>query len=442
MMTNTDLATTNGNGTALTTAETAMDLTSMQRWAKVFIESGLFKGTTNAAQRADIAKAVVKIQYGQELGLPPFASMNGIDIIDSRPAPGAGLIAALIKRDPRYNYRVIEASAIGVTLEWTEDGQTVGTTSFTVEDAERASLNKKFNWKSYPEDMCFARALTRGARRFCGDVFLGAVYVAEELEAVEQPPNFGGVHDQLPESDVSPDAEEETSESKAGTTEIIEPDRSGDQVDGDDGEESSADGDSEAESTIIDHEPAIEQPDSWSLEIERLTATGDLAEFCRAWPTLTACEDDFRRTGTIKLWAKAVVGIADSDDIVKMRKFLEGLKSTEAAIAMATISEELASQEVDDTPPTSADIAVMIRTASDATVLGPLWRVIQDTPDVDKRSRKSLSAAWAKAIAEKATPDQLSKIVGKMTSEYAEDENASAVVDLLTEASESPAVAA
>ena len=56
MMTNTDLTPTNGNGTALTTAETAMDLTSMQRWAKVFIESGLFKGTTNAAQRADIAK--------------------------------------------------------------------------------------------------------------------------------------------------------------------------------------------------------------------------------------------------------------------------------------------------------------------------------------------------------------------------------------------------
>ena len=84
----------------------------------------------------------------------------------------------------------------------------------------------------------------------------------------------------------------------------------------------------------------------------------------------------------------------------------------------------------------------MIRTAGNAATLGPLWRVIQDTPDVDTRSRKSLSAAWAKAIAEKATPDQLSKIVGKMTSEYAEDENASAVVDLLTEASESPAVAA
>ena len=207
----TELATTNGDGTITTIEHSApaMDLTSMQRWAKVFIESGLFKGTTNAAQRADIAKAVVKIQYGQELGLPPFAAMNGIDIIDGRPAPGAGLIAALIKRDPRYNYRVLEASAKGVTIEWTEDGQVVGETSFTVEDAERAGLTKKFNWKSYPEDMCFARALTRGARRFCGDVFLGSVYVAEELEPVEKPQNFGGGHDALPAEDDSTESEDQ-----------------------------------------------------------------------------------------------------------------------------------------------------------------------------------------------------------------------------------------
>ena len=141
---------------------------------------------------------MVKIQYGQELGLPPFAAMNGIDIIDGRPAPGAGLIAALIKRDPRYDFRILEATPEGATLEWTDAGQAIGTTSFTTADAERANLIGKYNWKNYPEDMCFARALTRGARRFCADIFLGAVYVAEELESVDVPQNFGGIHDQPP----------------------------------------------------------------------------------------------------------------------------------------------------------------------------------------------------------------------------------------------------
>lgn len=175
-------------GTQLTTAGQTniapahgLDLEGIQRWARVFIESGLFKGTTNQ-QRADLAKAIVKIQYGQELGIPPFAAMNGIDIIDGRPAPGAGLTAALVKRSERYDYRVVRSDMEGCDLAWFENGEQIGASSFTIEEAKAAGLAGKRNWQFYPADMCFSRALTRGARRFCPDLFLGSVYVADELE--------------------------------------------------------------------------------------------------------------------------------------------------------------------------------------------------------------------------------------------------------------------
>ena len=38
------------------------------------------------------------------------------------------------------------------------------------------------NWKNYPRNMLFARAMTNGARWFCPDVYCG--YAEEELEGV------------------------------------------------------------------------------------------------------------------------------------------------------------------------------------------------------------------------------------------------------------------
>ena len=54
---------------------------------KAFAESGMFPDIKSAAQ------AVVKIQAGAEIGIPPFAAMSGIHIIQGKPTIGAGLIA-------------------------------------------------------------------------------------------------------------------------------------------------------------------------------------------------------------------------------------------------------------------------------------------------------------------------------------------------------------
>lgn len=151
---------------------------ALQKASNALYKSGYFKDVTSEAQ------AIVKVLAGAELGLPPFASMAGINIIQGKPALGANVIATLVKNDPRYNYRIQKSDDTTCIIEWFEDGKSVGTAGFTMDEAKRAGLTGKDNWNKYPSDMLFARAITRGARRFAPGIFGGApVYTPEELGA-------------------------------------------------------------------------------------------------------------------------------------------------------------------------------------------------------------------------------------------------------------------
>jgi hypothetical protein len=172
-----------------------LSLDEIKSVGTLFFQSGMFKDAKSAAQ------AITKVIAGQELGVPPMQSMRGIHVVDGNPQLSAGLIAALVKRSGRYDYRVKEQNDTVVVLEWRQavgwagrivtKYEVVGESSFTLAEAESANLTSRTNWKTYTEDMLFARALTRGARRYCPDVFGGAVYApgeaAPDQEDLPQP---------------------------------------------------------------------------------------------------------------------------------------------------------------------------------------------------------------------------------------------------------------
>ncbi len=154
----------------------ASEFSVMQSMAKSMVDSGFFSDTKQVAQ------AMVKIQAGRELGLPPFASMSGIHIVQSKPVLGANLIATLVKNSGRYDYRIKTLDNRACVLEWYENGKPVGEAGFTMDEANAAGLTNKPTWKSYASDMLFARAISRGARRFAPGIFGGApVYTPDEL---------------------------------------------------------------------------------------------------------------------------------------------------------------------------------------------------------------------------------------------------------------------
>lgn len=148
--------------------------------ARVFSESGFFPAARDAA------KACVKILAGRELGLGPVASMQNIHCFDGKVTLGVHVMAALIKRSGRYDYHVTAATREQCIIEYFDvtggsAGGSMGTSSFTIEEAKAAGLMGKDNWKKYPEDMLYSRAMARGARRYCPDVFMGAAYTPEEF---------------------------------------------------------------------------------------------------------------------------------------------------------------------------------------------------------------------------------------------------------------------
>lgn len=155
------------------------DFDGLQRAALALFKSGYFKDAKSEAQ------AVVKVMAGSELGLPPFASMTGIHIIQGKPTLGSNVIATLVKNDPRYDYRITKADKTACVLAWYENGEKVGTSEFTIAEAQDAGLTGKDNWKKYTSDMLFARAVSRGARRHAPGIFGGSVvYTPEEMGVI------------------------------------------------------------------------------------------------------------------------------------------------------------------------------------------------------------------------------------------------------------------
>ncbi|MGF7218643.1 hypothetical protein GGR92_004822 [Spirosoma lacussanchae] len=155
--------------------------------AQSLASSGYFKDASDAT------KAFVKVLAGAELGLPAFQSMSGIHIVQGKPSLGGGLIASLIKRSGKYNYRVVKHDATICQIEFTEGGQVIGESVFTMAEAKAANINMEWNrekggwqekatWKNFPKNMLFNRAMSNGAKWHCPDVFGGPVYTEGELE--------------------------------------------------------------------------------------------------------------------------------------------------------------------------------------------------------------------------------------------------------------------
>ena len=148
----------------------------------IFAASGMFVDAKTQAQ------AVVKIIAGRELGLSPIESMTNIFFVNNRRGLTSGVMASLVKKNGKYDYRTKKLDNDECILEFfkiTEDEkELLGESIFTFKDAARAGLVNKDNWKNYPRNCLFARALSNGVKWFAPDAACG--YTIEELEDIGQ----------------------------------------------------------------------------------------------------------------------------------------------------------------------------------------------------------------------------------------------------------------
>lgn len=184
----------------------ALSLGQAMKVAESLHKSGYFATIKNPEQ------AFAKILAGQELGIGPMQSLANIHIVEGKPTLDATLVRARIKSSGKYDVKTLASDDTKCSLQFLENGKVIGVCTFTIEDAKRAGLVDKPNWKKYPRAMCLARATMAGAREFTPDVFGGPIYSAEELEP-----------DRAPTSEaVAPPVEEIKNITPLVETEIIE----------------------------------------------------------------------------------------------------------------------------------------------------------------------------------------------------------------------------
>lgn len=152
---------------------------------KVFAESGVFPDIKSAAQ------GYVKILAGKELGLSPMQALNSFYFIAGRLGVMAQTLGALIKKSGKYDYKIETHSEQECVIVFykIEDKKEIeiGKSKFDIKMAARAGIINKDNWKNYPMNLLFARALANGARWYCPDAISG-FYTVEELRDLEPEP--------------------------------------------------------------------------------------------------------------------------------------------------------------------------------------------------------------------------------------------------------------
>jgi hypothetical protein len=150
-------------------------LGEIERLAGHFAKSGLFGGNPS--------QIIVKMLAGAENGIPPFAAVQGIDIIQGRPVVGADLLARAVKESGRYDFRVRVLSDEECRIEFFQGGDSIGVSTFTRDDAKKAGLASKDNYQKFGRNMLYARAMSNGVRWFCPDAVSSKVYVDGEIPA-------------------------------------------------------------------------------------------------------------------------------------------------------------------------------------------------------------------------------------------------------------------
>jgi hypothetical protein len=156
---------------------TEADFAYLERLAAAAADSGLYGSGAKIK-----AQLLMKLVYGRDLQIPVSAALSAIDIYDGKMELSSNLIAALLEAHPHYAYAIVETTNERCELEFFKDGRSLGKAKFDAADATTAGLADTDYYRHYPSDMFFARAITRGARRYCPGLGRGvAIYATGEL---------------------------------------------------------------------------------------------------------------------------------------------------------------------------------------------------------------------------------------------------------------------
>jgi hypothetical protein len=127
-------------------------------------------------------EATVAIYHGQLIGLDPIQALQNIIVIHGMPSMYARTMKAMLLRDGHKVETVISNAKVATvrakhrnSTEWEE-------ATWTIERARQAGYDSNPKYRSDPEGMLYARALSDACKRAAPDALLGMATSYEELE--------------------------------------------------------------------------------------------------------------------------------------------------------------------------------------------------------------------------------------------------------------------
>lgn len=141
-------------------------------------------------------KIAVAVMFGAEIGLPPMASLQGIAVINGRPAVWGPVAMALV-RDSGQLMSIkewIDGEGDEMTghCEVKRRGEEKKHFTFSMDEAKRAGLTSKKDtpWQTYPQRMLIHRARGWAWKDVFPDILLGlpTVEEAQDMEPIDITP--------------------------------------------------------------------------------------------------------------------------------------------------------------------------------------------------------------------------------------------------------------
>lgn len=170
----------------------------IQAQAAVLARSGIVP----AAYRRKPDDIIAAALFGRTVGFDVPTSLRLIHVVEGRPTFAADALVAMVRRAGHSlsgETTPTRAVARGKRAD-TSDEMVV---EWTLDMAEAAGLAKKAVWRSYPQSMLWARAVSQLCRMLFADVTLGMAYTPEELDPDVQLDAAGNVIDvdEMPDPD-------------------------------------------------------------------------------------------------------------------------------------------------------------------------------------------------------------------------------------------------
>lgn len=140
-------------------------------------------------------KLCIIIEAARSMGIKPQRALSGgfYAVREGKLEIGYRLLNEIII-SRGHEIRVLQDTPEVCELEGVRrDTQCSQKASFSMDDAKRAGLLRQGPWTQYPQDMLYARALSRLARRLFPDVITSNTYIEGELNIKPPKPTVDAI---------------------------------------------------------------------------------------------------------------------------------------------------------------------------------------------------------------------------------------------------------